>query len=159
MNISCIYASKFVSLIVPIHAKIGFKVKLEKFTIQNGGYQINTYIKFSFQDGNKVALKGFGKLNVGSVAKKATGAKMDLSAVARKPAGLGKMDMGALGKKTPFGKKGFGGFGKKAPKDEEPNGLLEGISSLHSWIKSQTMMKPGKKMMGMKMEHAYDPVI
>ena len=104
-------------------------------------------------------MKGFGKLNVGSVAKKATGAKMDLSAVARKPAGLGKMDMGALGKKTPFGKKGFGGFGKKAPKDEEPNGLLEGISSLHSWIKSQTMMKPGKKMMGMKMEHAYDPVI
>ena len=106
-------------------------------------------------------MKGFGKVNVSAVAKKATGAKMDLSAVAKKPSGFGKMDMGALGKKTPFGKKGFGALGKKAQAggDGEPHGLLEGISSLHSWIKSQTMMKPGKKMMGMKIEPAYDPVV
>ena len=107
-------------------------------------------------------MKGFGKVNVSAVAKKATSSKVDLSSVAKKPAGFGKMDMGALGKKTPFGKKGFGALGKKAPagNDGEAHGLLEGISSLHSWIKSQTMMKPGKRMMvGMpKNEPAYDPV-
>ncbi len=29
---------------------------------------------------------------------------------------------------------------------EEPHGILEGISSLHSWIKTQTMIRPHPKM-------------
>ena len=105
-------------------------------------------------------VKGFGKVNVSGAAKKATGPKMDLSAITKKPTGIGKIDMGAIGKKTPFGKKGFGALAKKGQSgnDGEAHGLLEGISSLHSWIKSQTMMKPGKKMMGIKIEPAYDPV-
>ena len=28
--------------------------------------------------------------------------------------------------------------------DEEAHGILEGISSLHSWIKTQTMIRPTK---------------
>ena len=75
--------------------------------------------------------------------------------------------MGAFGKKpaapiTPFGKMGIGAFGKKAlpgmdSGNKEDHGLLEGISSLHSWIKSQTMMKPTTKMRG-KHEQIYDMV-
>ena len=105
-------------------------------------------------------MKGFGKVNVSAAAKNVSGPKMDLTAIAKKPTGIGKMNMGAIGKKTPFGKKGFGALAKKGQSgnDGEAHGLLEGISSLHSWIKSQTMMKPGKKMMGMKIEPAYDPV-
>ena len=85
--------------------------------------------------------------------------KPDSGAVAKKPAALGKMDLSTFGKKTPFGKKGFGAIGKKpaSGNEGEPHGLLEGISSLHSWIKSQTMMKPGGKKSG-KLETAYDPV-
>ena len=102
-----------------------------------------------------------GKISIGAFGKKPAmpGAKPDLSAVAKKPAALGKMDLNAFGKKTPFGKKGMGAFGKKSGSgnDGESHGLLEGISSLHSWIKSQTMMKPGMKKMG-KIEPAYDPV-
>ena len=102
-----------------------------------------------------------GKINMGAFGKKPAMpvAKPDLSAFAKKPAALGKMDLNAFGKKTPFGKKGMGAFGKKSGSgnDGESHGLLEGISSLHSWIKSQTMMKPGIKKMG-KLEPAYDPV-
>ena len=36
-------------------------------------------------------------------------------------------------------KKGRGG-----KQDEEAHGILEGISSLHSWIKTQTMIRPTK---------------
>ena len=49
-------------------------------------------------------------------------------------------------------KKGRGG-----KQDEEAHGILEGISSLHSWIKTQTMIRPtklGKK----KDEMSFDDV-
>ena len=52
---------------------------------------------------------------------------------------LGKMNFG------PFGKRG--GLAKPGKGDDE-HGILEGISSLHSWIKSQTMIKPNQKMKG-----------
>ena len=52
-----------------------------------------------------------------------------------------------------------GAFGKKPgglePKDE--HGLLEGISSLHSWIKSQTMIRPNRK--AKTNQDVYDPVL
>ena len=32
----------------------------------------------------------------------------------------------------------------KGKADEEAHGILEGISSLHSWIKTQTMIRPTK---------------
>merc|ERR550519_2698019 len=42
-------------------------------------------------------------------------------------------------------KKGSMAVGKgKAGGDEEAHGILEGISSLHSWIKTQTMIRPTK---------------
>ena len=106
-------------------------------------------------------MKGFGKVAVGTVGKKSTLAvgKADLGAVAKKPAAMGRMDLGTFGKKTPFGKKSLGVLGKKAaPGNEgESHGLLEGISSLHSWIKSQTMMRPGMKVTR-RIEPVYDPV-
>ena len=61
---------------------------------------------------------------------------------------LGKMSFGAFGKRGGTAKPGKG---------EDDHGILEGISSLHSWIKSQTMIKPNQKMKG---KHAamYDEV-
>ena len=60
---------------------------------------------------------------------------------------LGKMNFG------PFGKRGMA----KPGKGDDEHGILEGISSLHSWIKSQTMIKPNQKLKG---KHAalYDEV-
>ncbi len=43
----------------------------------------------------------------------------------------------------------FGMGGKKAAAagdGQEAHGILEGISSLHSWIKTQTMIRPHPKM-------------
>ena len=34
--------------------------------------------------------------------------------------------------------------GKAGKGDDEAHGILEGISSLHSWIKTQTMIRPTK---------------
>ena len=31
------------------------------------------------------------------------------------------------------------------PEGGEPHGILEGISSLHSWIKTQTMIRPNQR--------------
>ena len=97
-----------------------------------------------------MGVKAFG--NVGGLAKNvASKGKSDVSA---------KMALGSFGKKPAFGKKTMGAFGKKTKPDSaeaEAHGLLEGISSLHSWIKSQTMMKPTTKMKGFKMEQAYNP--
>ena len=101
-----------------------------------------------------------GNINVSAFGKKPAlfGGKPDSGVIAKKPPALGKMDLGTFGKKTPFGKKGFGAVGKKTGGNEgESHGLLDGISSLHSWIKSQTMMKPGMKKSG-RIESAYDPV-
>ena len=36
------------------------------------------------------------------------------------------------------------GGGKGGKGDDEAHGILEGISSLHSWIKTQTMIRPTK---------------
>ena len=47
--------------------------------------------------------------------------------------------------------------GSRGKQDEEAHGILEGISSLHSWIKTQTMIRPtklGKK----KDEMSFDDV-
>ena len=56
---------------------------------------------------------------------------------------------------------GGSGFGKKALAseaiDKEANGILEGISSLHSWIKTKTMIRPHPKMRG-KQGGTYDEV-
>ena len=48
-------------------------------------------------------------------------------------------------------KKGRGG-----KQDEEAHGILEGISSLHSWIKTQTMIRPTK--LGKKKDDSFDDV-
>ena len=40
--------------------------------------------------------------------------------------------------------------------DEEAHGILEGISSLHSWIKTQTMIRPTK--LGKKKDDSFDDV-
>ena len=110
-------------------------------------------------------IKCVGKVDIGGIGKSpalpsAPFGKPGLASIAKKPTVVAKMDLGALGKKTAFGKKGFGAFGKKpsSAKEGEADGLLEGISSLHSWIKSQTMMKPSVKLRGSKMENAYDVV-
>ena len=111
-------------------------------------------------------IKGVGKMDIGGLVKSpalpgAPFGKPGLASIAKKPIAVTKMDLGALGKKTAFGKKGLGAFGKKSSsaKEGEADGLLEGISSLHSWIKSQTMMKPSVKLRGLKMDNAYDVVI
>ena len=57
-----------------------------------------------------------------------------------------------------FGKMGLGGFGKKAAAANDDHGLLEGISTLHSWIKSQTMIKPNARG-GRKHEPLYEQVM
>ena len=44
----------------------------------------------------------------------------------------------------------------KGKGDEEAHGILEGISSLHSWIKTQTMIRPTK--LGKKREDSFDDV-
>ena len=41
---------------------------------------------------------------------------------------------------------------------EEAHGILEGISSLHSWIKTQTMIRPHQKGRGGKQGAMYDEV-
>ena len=41
---------------------------------------------------------------------------------------------------------------------EEAHGILEGISSLHSWIKTQTMIRPHQKGRGGKQGAIYDEV-
>ena len=105
-------------------------------------------------------LAGFGKLldkkgGAGNVVEKKGGfgmvfGKSSGNAVEKKgasAAALGKMSLGA------FGKKGL----VKGAQGDDQHGILEGISSLHSWIKSQTMIKPNQKMKG---KHAamYDEV-
>ena len=42
----------------------------------------------------------------------------------------------------------------KGKGDEEAHGILEGISSLHSWIKTQTMIRPTK--LGKKKDESFD---
>jgi hypothetical protein len=45
-------------------------------------------------------------------------------------------------KRLPGGKKGT----TSTSNEQEAHGILEGISSLHSWIKTQTMIRPHPKM-------------
>ena len=44
----------------------------------------------------------------------------------------------------------------RGKQDEEAHGILEGISSLHSWIKTQTMIRPTK--LGRKKDDSFDDV-
>lgn len=96
---------------------------------------------------------GFGQLlnkNLGNAAEKKAGGSFG-NILDKKGGGapaLGKMSFGAFGKRGGIAKPGKG---------EDEHGILEGISSLHSWIKSQTMIKPNQKMKG---KHAamYDEV-
>lgn len=68
------------------------------------------------------------------------------------------------GTATPFGgvagKKGGGGnLPQGGPGQEsEANGILEGISSLHSWIKTQTMIRPTPKISRGKLSGTYEEV-
>ena len=85
---------------------------------------------------------GFGQLlnkNLGNTAEKKGG-------------GFGNIiDKKGGGGAAAFGKMSFGAFGKRGvakPGQDDQHGILEGISSLHSWIKSQTMIKPNQKMKG-----------
>ena len=95
---------------------------------------------------------GFGQLlnkNLGNAAEKKGGGSFG-NILDKKGGGasaLGKMNFG------PFGKRGMA----KPGKGDDEHGILEGISSLHSWIKSQTMIKPNQKLKG---KHAalYDEV-
>ena len=92
---------------------------------------------------------GIAKAGLGQLLNKTSG-----NAAEKKVAGIGNL----LGKKgggaaaAPFGKMSMGAFGKrggpKAAQVDDQQGILEGISSLHSWIKSQTMIKPNQKMKG-----------
>ena len=43
------------------------------------------------------------------------------------------------------------------PEKDEAHGILDGISSLHSWIKTQTMIRPHQKGRGAKGQ-IYDEV-
>ena len=57
---------------------------------------------------------------------------------------------------------GGGRFGKRSmvaneSGDKESHGILEGISSLHSWIKTQTMIRPQSKIRS-KQGGTYDEV-
>ena len=88
--------------------------------------------------------------NLGNAAEKKAGGSFG-NILDKKGGGtpaLGKMSFGAFGKRGGTAKPGKG---------EDDHGILEGISSLHSWIKSQTMIKPNQKMKG---KHAamYDEV-
>ena len=63
-----------------------------------------------------------------------------------------------------MGRAGVGGIGhgKKSTSandqgDKEAHGILEGISSLHSWIKTQTMIRPHSKVRS-KQGGTYDEV-
>ena len=92
---------------------------------------------------------GIAKAGLGQLLNKTSG-----NAAEKKVTGIGNL----LGKKgggaaaAPFGKMSIGAFGKrggpKAAQVDDQQGILEGISSLHSWIKSQTMIKPNQKMKG-----------
>ena len=78
----------------------------------------------------------------------------------KKGAGMDKKVSGGFGNLMDKKAKGFGAFGKRgaAPAaDTDGHGLLEGISSLHSWIKSQTMIRPNQKVNG-KPGGAYEEV-
>ena len=46
--------------------------------------------------------------------------------------------------------------GRKSPGGEDAHGILEGVSSLHSWIKKQTMIRPTHKMSQIRSQ--YDKV-
>ena len=86
---------------------------------------------------------GFGQLlnkNLGNTAEKKGG-------------GFGNIIDKKGGSAAAFGKMSFGAFGKRGAVKpgqgaDDQHGILEGISSLHSWIKSQTMIKPNQKMKG-----------
>ena len=57
---------------------------------------------------------------------------------------------------------GGGGISKRSmvtneSGDKEAHGILEGISSLHSWIKTQTMIRPHSKIRS-KQGGTYDEV-
>ena len=71
------------------------------------------------------------------------------------------------GKPSPFGAVRSGGAGGGrtggggADAGGESHGILEGISSLHSWIKTQTMIRPHPKVVGRgggKISGLYDDV-
>ena len=86
------------------------------------------------------------------------------NAVEKKGTGFGNiLEKKGGGSSAAFGKMSLGAFGKrgtalKSQQKEDEHGILEGISSLHSWIKSQTMIKPNQKMKG-KHGAMYDEVI
>ena len=47
-------------------------------------------------------------------------------------------------------------YGKRHPFSSDDGGILEGVSSLHSWIKKNTMVPPTEKMK--KLRALYDDV-
>ena len=49
-----------------------------------------------------------------------------------------------------------GSSGRRSPGGEDAHGILEGVSSLHSWIKRQTMIRPTHKMSQIRSQ--YDKV-
>ena len=49
-----------------------------------------------------------------------------------------------------------GSSGRRSPGGEDAHGILEGVSSLHSWIKKQTMIRPTHKMSQIRSQ--YDKV-
>ena len=68
--------------------------------------------------------------------------------------------MGTSSAMTPFGALGAkkGAILGAGAQDGDAHGILEGISSLHSWIKTQTMIRPNPKTAKGKASGIFDEV-
>ena len=132
-------------------------------------------VTISLQDAKQPALGGFGGILEKKVAAGKAGGAFGKLLENKKPGALGGIGnamekrggggfgnlLDKKGSSGGFGKAGLGAFGKRGAAeqlDKDQHGILEGISSLHSWIKSQTMIRPNQKPKGRRGD-MYDEVV